>query len=213
VPFVGMYLTALVHAADQFKDYVLIPEDEKRRQSGEAVRGEIPSEPGTPTQTFSPTMGAASTMSGRTNSKRMLLNFTKRHKQADIIGAMLKFQLWPYEVMPIPGETTTGRMDSPPPGTHLSPSTSTSPSTATTSAIHLTNTSATMSLYPYTPSSASASIPLYASAGGVAWIQEQLSRAARVTLGSDWAYERSMRLHDEETGWLGVRDILGDSGF
>ncbi|KAG9099647.1 hypothetical protein FRC06_005054 [Ceratobasidium sp. 370] len=211
VPFVGMYLTALVHASDQFKDVVHVPlsgpgTEDKRRESeddadGGAGKRGLLSEPPTPTRmTCGPT--------------RTLLNFTKRHKQADIIGAMLKFQQWPYTVVCTPGEPTPvpKRTSSPPPSTHLSPSTSPSTSTVAPPSALLSATTTTSKLYPYTPSS-SAPLALYASAGGVAWVEEQLARAARITLGSDWTYERSMRLYEDEAGWTTVRDIMGEVGF
>ncbi|KAG9120735.1 hypothetical protein FRC07_003644 [Ceratobasidium sp. 392] len=187
VPFVGMYLTGLVHASDQFKDMVSVAPPVALRTSQDGK--DAPSEPATPTQT----------VSGPT---RMLLNFTKRHKQADIIGSMLKFQQWPYTVVPTitePTGSTARQMSSSPPSTQTI---STAPSTNTT----------TFGLYPYIPST-SAPTALYASAAGVAWVEEQLARAARITLGSDWTYERSMRLYEDEAGWSTVRDIMNEVGF
>ncbi|KAG8739288.1 hypothetical protein FRC10_005816 [Ceratobasidium sp. 414] len=209
VPFVGMYLTGLVHASDQFKDVVHVPlsepcTEDKRRENedgGGAGKRGLLSEPATPTQT---TCGPS----------RTLLNFTKRHKQADIIGAMLKFQQWPYTVTHTPGESASvpKQMSSPPPSTHLSPSTSPSTSTVAPFSALPSAATATSKLYPYSPSS-SAPVALYASAGGVAWVEEQLGRAARITLGSDWTYERSMRLYEDEAGWTTIKDIMGEVGF
>ncbi|KAG8688658.1 hypothetical protein FRC08_011312, partial [Ceratobasidium sp. 394] len=211
VPFVGMYLTALVHASDQFKDVVSVPlsgpdtEDKQRESDDGADRGAgkrgLLSEPPTPTQTTC-------------DQTRTLLNFTKRHKQADIIDAMLKFQQWPYTVVHASGEpvSVSKQTSSPPPSTRLSPSTSPSTSTVAPPSTLFSATAATSRLYPYTPSS-TAPVALYASAGGVAWIEEQLARAARITLGSDWAYERSMRLYEDEAGWTTVKDIMGEVGF
>jgi hypothetical protein len=57
-------------------------------------------------------------------------------------------------------------------------------------------------------------LTLNAAAGGVAWVEEQLARAARITLGTDWTYERSLRLYDEETGERGLDKILmAPAGF
>ncbi|KAF8602382.1 ras GEF [Ceratobasidium sp. AG-I] len=248
VPFVGMYLTALVHASDQFKDFVPAPgteKDQERRESSEDDRHERggPSEPATPTQThprskaLPPTPSSTSkrtdlVVSARamspssrlvvppsptvsTLAPRTLLNFTKRHKQADIIGAMLKFQMWPYEIASVPGEPLPPHPSSSPPTAHLSPA---SPPTSHLSR-HQSNPLTTAALYPYTPSSPSSLTTLHATAGGVAWVEEQLARAARVTLGSDWTYERSMQVYDEEmgvslTGRLKLeKELMGDAGF
>ncbi|QRV80333.1 Ras guanine nucleotide exchange factor [Ceratobasidium sp. AG-Ba] len=205
VPFVGMYLTALVHASDQFKDVIVAPEEKDRENGGtkSGAKEEGPREPPTPTATSSP---------------HTLLNFTKRHKQADIIGAMLKFQAWPYTVVPdTPSSSTNRHMSSSPPTSNTLLTPSTSPTTSTTSHAvpHSSppiSTNSTWELYPYPPSTLSPTV-LYASTGGVAWLDEQLSRATRITLGSDWTYERSMRLLDEEAGWTGVRAIANEMGF
>lgn len=245
---VGMYLTALVHASDQFKDFIPTPgmeKDKERRESSESdkLEAEGPSEPATPTQThprskaLPPTPSTTSKrteliVSARTMSPssrlvvppsptastlppRMLLNFIKRHKQADIIGAMLKFQMWPYAIAHVPGESLPPHPSSSPPTTHLSP--------ASPQIFHLSRYQSspltTTTLYPYTPSSPSSLTTLHATAGGVAWVEEQLSRAARITIGSDWTYERSMQVYDEETGVsltgrLGLeRELMGDAGF
>ncbi|EUC56727.1 RasGEF domain protein [Rhizoctonia solani AG-3 Rhs1AP] len=201
VPFLGMYLTSIVHAADQFKDHVpfFIPADKSprdedgwtdlgrtesvtptqtqtharpkpaRRSMGSpsplALNGlpshtapRIPSEPPTPTLSVPPSPPIAPIF-----GQPKLINFAKRHKQAEIIHAMLKFQDYPY-------------------------------------AVSSQSESSTSTSYPHTPSSStSSSVTLIASAGGVAWLEEQLSRAAKLTLGSDWTYERSLRLYNDET--------------
>ncbi|KAB5594539.1 RasGEF domain containing protein [Ceratobasidium theobromae] len=237
VPFVGMYLTALVHTADQFKDYVpgpcVEPGDESNREERTL------SEPGTPTQlhsrlTFASTPPARSSIVSSSplvlntsptttrialsthNSPRarqqslpagimaeprtptlpppsptvstipghpMLINFIKRHKQAEIIGAMLKFQTWPYTILSAPE----------PPMSTIQP---------------------TWDMYPYSPS-APLYVTLNASAGGVAWIEEQLARVAKLVLDTDWPYERSLELYEEETGGRGQlgRDLMSPAGF
>ncbi|KAG8744244.1 hypothetical protein FRC12_014850 [Ceratobasidium sp. 428] len=226
VPFVGMYLTGLVHASDQFKDTVpgVAAESGSNRPRGclegdePATPTQVPSTPTptqvpstptqavsprptqtppTPTQTASiPTQIPLTPTQTTSGPPRTLLNFTKRHKQADIINAMLKFQQWPYTIVPTAAE--------PPAPRHPS---SSPPSTITTPMSPCTH-----SLYPYTPST-SAPTALYASAVGVAWVEEQLGRAARITLGSDWTYERSMRLFEDEAGWASVKDMMNEVGF
>ncbi|KAG8715947.1 hypothetical protein FRC11_012566 [Ceratobasidium sp. 423] len=204
VPFLGMYLTAIVHAADKFKDHVPFPiqADKSPRDDNEwtdigaselvtptqtqthartkaarmsvgipsplalsaspAPSARIASEPPTPTLSVPPSSPTASTL-----DQPKLINMAKRHKQAEIIHAMLKFQDHPYTV-----------------------SSQSEPSTPTSS-----------TPYPHTPSSStSSSVILVASAGGVAWVEEQLSRAAKLTIGTDWTYERSLKLYDDETG-------------
>ncbi|CAE6465771.1 unnamed protein product [Rhizoctonia solani] len=216
VPFIGMYLTAIVHAADQFKDHLPFPvpaDRSPRDEDGWATDGghsepvtptqtqarskssrmsigspsplslnavppplkfnsnaspsqsrRLPSEPPTPTLSIAPSSPTTSTLGSQTK----LINFAKRHKQAEIIHAMLKFQGHPYTVS----------SQSEPQGSTSSP-------------------------YPHPSSpssSSSSSVTLIASAGGVAWVEEQLSRAAILTLGTDWTYDRSLRLYDDETG-------------
>ncbi|CAE6452147.1 unnamed protein product [Rhizoctonia solani] len=215
VPFLGMYLTAIVHAADQFKDYVPFPisaDRSPRDDDGWATDGghsepatptqtqtrskstrmsigspsplslnaippplnlganispqprRLPSEPPTPTLSIPPSSPTTSTL----GSQAKLINFMKRHKQAEIIHAMLKFQDHPY--------TVSSRSE--PQGSTSSP-------------------------YLHSPSpssSSSSSVTLIASIGGVAWVEEQLSRAAKLTLGTDWTYDRSLRLYGDETG-------------
>ncbi|ELU41161.1 RasGEF domain-containing protein [Rhizoctonia solani AG-1 IA] len=214
--FVGMYLTPIVHAADQFKDHLPFPvpaDRSPRDEDGWATDGghsepvtptqtqarskssrmsigspsplslnavppplkfnsnaspsqsrRLPSEPPTPTLSIAPSSPTTSTLGSQTK----LINFAKRHKQAEIIHAMLKFQGHPYTVS----------SQSEPQGSTSSP-------------------------YPHPSSpssSSSSSVTLIASAGGVAWVEEQLSRAAILTLGTDWTYDRSLRLYDDETG-------------
>ncbi|KAF8753854.1 hypothetical protein RHS01_06670 [Rhizoctonia solani] len=183
VPFIGMYLTAIVHAADQFKDHLPFPvpaDRSPRDEDGWATDGGH-SEPVTPTQTQArskssrmsigspsplslnavpplskpptPTLSIApsSPTTSTLGSQTKLINFAKRHKQAEIIHAMLKFQGHPYTVS----------SQSEPQGSTSSP-------------------------YPTRPRL----LPR----------QEQLSRAAILTLGTDWTYDRSLRLYDDETG-------------
>ncbi|KAH7338886.1 ras guanine nucleotide exchange factor domain-containing protein [Rhizoctonia solani] len=217
VPFLGMYLTAIVHAADQFKDFVSfpIPTDKSPKDedgwtdvggsepatptqtqphtrtkstrmsmgspsplslnASPASSSRIPSEPPTPTLSVAPSSPSTSTL-----GQPKLINFAKRHKQAEIIHAMLKFQDYPYVV-----------------SSQSEPSVSTS--------------------YPHThTSSTSSSVILIASAGGVAWLEEQLSRAAKLTLGTDWTYERSLKLYGDETGGRGGevdRENMAAAGF
>ncbi|CAE7232717.1 unnamed protein product [Rhizoctonia solani] len=189
VPFLGMYLTAIVHAADQFKDYVpfTVPAERSPRDddgwtdiggsepstptqtqhprpkstrrgypsplslnaSPSHTASRAPSEPPTPTLSVPPLSPTISTL-----VQPKLINLTKRHKQAEITHAMLKFQDYPY--------TVSSEHDS-------------------------------------YPSSTSTLVTLIASSGGVAWVEEQLARAAKITLGTDWTYERSLRLYDDET--------------
>lgn len=113
----------------------------------------------------------------------MLINLIKRHKQAEIIGAMLKFQTWPYTILSAPE----------PPMSTIQP---------------------TWDMYPYSPS-APLYVTLNASAGGVAWIEEQLARVAKLVLDTDWPYERSLELYEEETGGRGQlgRDLMSPAGF
>ncbi|CAE6463570.1 unnamed protein product [Rhizoctonia solani] len=217
VPFLGMYLTAMVHAADQFKDYISFPipaEKSPRDEDGwtdvgsnepvtptqtqthvrpkptrtstgpplplslnasPAPSSRVPSEPPTPTLSVAPSSPTMSTL-----GQPKLINFTKRHKQAEILHAMLKFQDYPYAV-----------------SSQSEPSTSTS--------------------YPHTQtSSTSSSVILIASAGGVAWLEEQLSRASKLTLGTDWTYERSLKLYGDETGGRGGevdKENMAAAGF
>ncbi|KAJ1302701.1 hypothetical protein OPQ81_003016 [Rhizoctonia solani] len=208
VPFLGMYLTAIVHTADQFKDYVpftapveksprdedgwtdvgttepITPTQTQTQTRTKATRmsvgspsplslnaspshtgSRIPSEPPTPTLSVPPSSPTVSTL-----GQPKLINFAKRHKQAEIMHAMLKFQAYPYTVSSQSEPSASVSYPQPP------------------------------SYTPTSSSSTSSSVTLIASSGGVAWVEEQLTRAAKLTIGTDWTYERSLKLYDDETG-------------
>ncbi|CUA67465.1 RasGEF domain-containing serine/threonine-protein kinase X [Rhizoctonia solani] len=216
VPFLGMYLTAIVHTADQFKDHVpfFIPVDKSPRDDDgwTDIGG---SEPATPSQTQTQTQT-------RSRSKA-----TRRS-----MGSPLSLSVSPASsALHTSPSHTASRIPSEPPTPTLSVPPS-SPTTSTLSQPKLINFAKrrkqaeiihamlkfqnypytvssqsepwTSSSYPHTnfPSasaSTSSSVTLIASAGGVAWLEEQLSRAAQLTLGTDWPYERSLKLYNDET--------------
>ncbi|KDN49041.1 hypothetical protein RSAG8_02394, partial [Rhizoctonia solani AG-8 WAC10335] len=194
VPFLGMYLTAIVHAADQFKDFV--PFTPPRDDDGWTHIGA--SEPVTPTQTQTHPRSKAARSSMGSPSPLTLNASTSPALNASRI----------------PSEPPTPTLPIPP----------SSPTTSTLGQPKLVNfakrrkqadiihamlkfqyypytvSSQSESSYPHTPSSStSSSVILNASAGGIAWLEEQLSRAAKLTLGTDWTYERSLKLYDDET--------------
>lgn len=106
IPFVGIFLTDIVHIQDQLKDRVSFPIPPQSLASASSSSSSSSRRPSASTPDDSGALTSSSATLSQPAFGPLLINFVKRQKWYDAVNGIIKHQSKPYQFVESPGMMT-----------------------------------------------------------------------------------------------------------
>lgn len=106
IPFVGIFLTDIVHIQDQLKDRVSFPIPPQSLASASSGSSSSSHHPSASTSDDSGASTSSSAILAKPVFGPLLINFVKRQKWYDAVNGIIKHQSKPYQIVESPGTMT-----------------------------------------------------------------------------------------------------------